>query len=124
MKKSFLSLFAAVLAISVVALSAFTKHEFHVAKKTAASKYMIYVSGQQNQVSSYSTSIANATTDEPSDCNNASTLCWFRIDDLNNDNVIDQTDFDASFAALNQHNVSSNSLDDESEITDQLEKKN
>jgi len=124
MKKSFLSLFAAVLAISVVALSAFTKQESLVSKKDAPAKYMIYLSGDQNLVSSYTTTIANAPTTQPSDCDQASTLCWFQVTDRDHDNDIDQADFDASFAALNQTNPLSNSLNDEAEISDVLEKKN
>lgn len=122
MKRNILSLCAAVLAISFIAFSAFKKSEFKLNKKDAPSKYVTYDgTGAQNDVSNYNLSTAPTTAPDP--CDLAAQLCWFRVDDLDHDNDIDAADFAASFEIRDVINDDNNTLNDDSEDGETIEKK-
>lgn len=115
MKKYLLGVFAVVLAVG---FSAFTKSEAPKAdKKQTNVHYLIYNSGAQGQVTSYTLSAVGAPA--PS-CPFAVRLCAIRIVDPNNDGVITQTEFAAVFNVLDGN--SNGTLDDQTETTTLLKK--
>lgn len=78
--------------------------------------YYIYLSGDQNDCTNYFVAAA-----QPGPCPGNNRLCWFRVCDVNDDGIIDCTDFAVTFATLDSD--SDSSLDDEAEIPGILEKK-
>lgn len=87
----------------------------------APSRYAYYDgSGPQNDPSNYPAFASMPIVLQPR-CPGSNVLCWFRIDDFDHDGDIDVSDFSISFRVLD-HN-GNHTLDDESEILGQLEKK-
>lgn len=124
MKRNLLPMLALVGAIIIVCFSSFYQQsEFKLYPDAATSRYAVYDgSGPQNDPANYPAYASMPTVFVP--CTTTATvLCQFRIDDKDDDNDIDVHDFNASFEALDVSNDESNSLDDESEIASQLDKK-
>ncbi len=124
MKRNLLAAFAVVLAI---AFSAFTTQNVHkVVKKSkfiADPHYFQLKSGAT--VETLITNYDDLGTTEPSVCPSSSKLCWFRVDDMDQDGDIDGSDFTASFNAIDNHynGTVTGSLDDEDEVADLIDKR-
>ena len=110
MKKYLLGAFALVLAIG---FSAFTNSASKADKKQVV-RYLVYNSGAQTAIGSYS----QVTT--PPACDGIATLCVIRIVDPNGNGIITQAEFDPKFNALDVSN--NNTLNDETEGGDLFKK--
>lgn len=121
MKKNFFGASAIILAIALVSFSAFNNGTV-VATNAATPIFVTYDgSGDQDDVDNYN--FTSMVITEPTECTGSTNLCWFKVTDVDNDNVIEESDFDASFNALDVTNPQNNSLSDESEISHILSKK-
>jgi hypothetical protein len=111
MKRNLLGLFAVVLAI---AISSFT-----VSKR--ANYYVVYKGAPfaQDQIGSYNT----PTLSQPATASGTTVLNWFRIPDTNLDGIISQSELGTEFEVLDVVNDLANTLDDDAEITNRLDKK-
>jgi hypothetical protein len=112
MKKYLLGAFAVVLAVG---FSAFTSVEAPKAEKKQVTINIVYNSGTQNLIGSYSQSTGSAPT-----CPGAVRLCAIRVVDPNSDGVISQAEFTTIFNALDTD--SDGTLDDQTETTTLLKK--
>jgi hypothetical protein len=114
MKKNLLSILAAIVAIGLVS---FTSLNVSSDEVRVTYKYAIYSSGNQDQLSSYTIQSA-----QPSACSLSSTLCFFRVEDVDENGTISATEFGNAFA--NFDSDGDKTLNDETEDPLILEKKN
>lgn len=113
MKKYLLGVFAVVLAVG---FSAFTKTEApKVEKKQSTIVFLVYNSGSQSLIGSYS-QVVNPST--PPTCPGATRLCAIRV--VDNDGVVTQAEFNPIFTSLDA--TPNGTLDDQAETTTLLKK--
>lgn len=87
----------------------------------AAPRYLTYDgTGAQSDLANYN-NLASAPTTAPSACSGNSTLCWIRVNDVDEDDDVDAADFTATFNALDSD--ADGTLNDESEVPGILEKR-
>jgi hypothetical protein len=112
MKKYLFGLFALVLAVGISAYTA--------PKKVFANKYLVYDTGTKTLVGSYTPQDTEPTLA----CSGISQVCWLKVEDLNSNGTISQTEFDAAFEAIDEGaNPGDGSIDDDGEIDHVFQKK-
>lgn len=108
MKRNLLGFAAIVLAIAISSFSV---------KKTTYFYYVYDGSGDQTSTTNYS-----SQSSQPSHLSGTNILNWFRVTDVD-DNGVDGTEFIDSFESYDVVNDDLNTLNDDSDITGQLDRK-